>query len=394
MRVSLFILAVLTSANFAHAGYKPQVTAPAVLPPASPGRAASLGPSVATNGPLRFQAPPGMIQKVAGAGGAGSDFMFGGGQPPPAKPTQLKPQSGPTPPVAAPGSARPQITQPTPGQGQPKTPPPSGATGPAGSALDCNIPAGPIAYAIKSPTGAGGRSCGAKSIVVGYKGSFSSLPEGVTGMGYINPRLETPGLKNEFPGNTYAPGDEWNEPVYRDYSSPGAVSYITMQVKHWKEQGRLRRPNKQTCVAVDIDNCDVIGADNYGKVLDVVDDLNRKEPDVQIRVFIKNPQNAGCGRHMRRPVAIGAFMEELTASEFQNLVRSRPNTNQLLLFARGNRRNSGHISLDAIARSGVPNTAVSFDENGSYGSIDRCTYTPNRDPSTIEVGQDGGNTTR
>lgn len=237
---------------------------------------------------------------------------------------------------------------------------------------DCNIAPGPVAYNIGKPEGNGvGGQCRPRSIVVGFDGTFSQLPSGMIGMGYINPRLENRAMAKRFPGQTRVIGDEWNEPVYVDYGSPGAVNYIKYQVEHWKTQGRARG---QKCVAVDVNNCDVIGADSYGKVLDVIDDLNRKQPDVQIRVLVKNPQNGGCGKFLNRSVTIGAFIEEISSRDFERLVQMRNNPNQMLLFARGNNRGKFHISMEAIAAAKVPNSSVSFDSNGSYESINKCTY--------------------
>lgn len=239
---------------------------------------------------------------------------------------------------------------------------------------DCGIEPGPVAYNIGSSTGQGvGRECRPRSVVVGFNGSFANLPPGTVGMGYINPRLEKPSMKNQFPGETRSGGDEWNEPIYKDYSSKGAVDYIAHQVNHWKKEGRKRG---QKCVAVDVDNCDVIKAENYGKVLDTIDRLNRQDPSVQIRVLVKNPQNAGCGQFLKRSVAIGGFMEELSAADADRVDRMRANPNQILVFARGNNRGGGHISMDALDRKRIPNSTVSHDSNGSYNSISRCSYHP------------------
>ncbi len=273
------------------------------------------------------------------------------------------------------------VTQPTPitpTVTEPKVPAISAAR-PAslgGQMSDCEILPGPVAYNIGNPSGTGiGGQCRPRSVVVGFQGGFSSLPQGTTGMGYINPRLENQAMVRQFPGDIRVVGDEFNEPVYLDYGSSAAIKYISYQVDHWKKQGRARIPI-QKCVAVDIDNCDVIGAENYGKVLDVVDKLNREIPDVQIRVLIKNPQKAGCGQYLKRSVAVGAFMEELTPNEFERLKTMRDNPNQIMVYARGNNRKPrGHISMDEIAAAGVPNTTVSFDPNGSYKSITKCTYT-------------------
>ncbi len=259
---------------------------------------------------------------------------------------------------------------------EPGVPPVSGTrpSGPGGQMQDCGIPPGPVAYNIGNPAGTGiGSQCSPRSVVVGFQGSFSSLPRGTVGMGYINPRLENKSMVDRFPGDTRVIGDEWNEPVYRDYGSSAAINYIAYQANHWKKQGAARG---QKCVAVDIDNCDVIGAQNYGKVLDVIDDLNRKNPEVQIRVLVKNPQNEGCGQFLKRSVAVGAFMEELSSSDFERLKVLRANPNQLLVFARGNNRTPrSHISMDAIAEARVSNTTVSFDSDGSYKSINKCTFT-------------------
>lgn len=251
--------------------------------------------------------------------------------------------------------------------------PPTANRGTGGGTMqDCGIQPGPVAYNIGRPNGSGiGQDCRPRSVVVGFQGSFSSLPPGTIGMGYINPRIENRSMLVKFPGSTGSGGDEWDEPIYYDYNSKGAVDYITYQVNHWKAEGRKRG---QKCVAVDVDNCDVIKAGEYGKVLDTIDRLNRQSPDVQIRVLIKNPQNAGCGQHLRRPIAVGAFMEELSQSDFNRLASLRANTNQMMIFARGNNRGAGHISMDAIARSGLPNSTVSFDSNGSYQQVSKCTY--------------------
>lgn len=246
---------------------------------------------------------------------------------------------------------------------------------------DCGIKPGPVAYNIGNSSGTGiAPSCRPQSVVAGFLGSFSKLPDGTTGMGYINPRIENAEMKNKFPGNSYVVGDEWDEPVYYDYNSSAAVNYISHQVRWWKRRGAERG---QSCVAVDVDNCDVIKPGNYKKVLDLIDRLNRENPkDVQIKVFVKNPQNEGCGQFMKHPVAIGAFMEELSASDYHRLAKLRANEDQLMLFAQGNQRNGReHISLERIAQtasSNLPNTAVSFDGNGSYKFIKQCTYAPAR----------------
>lgn len=264
----------------------------------------------------------------------------------------------------------------------PDTRPPTAGGSGGGQMQDCGIESGPVAYNIGNSKGGGiGGECRPRSVVVGFRGSFGNLPRGTTGMGYINPRLENENEAKRFPGNTRVIGDEWNEPVYHDYNSSAAVAYISSQVEHWQKAGRARG---QKCVAVDVDNCDVIGAANYGKVLDTIERLNRGS-DVQIRVLVKNPQNAGCGQFLRRPIAVGAFMEELSRADFRRLLSMR-NPNQMLLFARGNTRGGGHIGMDEIVEARVPNSSVSFDSdhrytpgssgNGNYKHINKCTFTP------------------
>ncbi len=246
-----------------------------------------------------------------------------------------------------------------------------------GRMQDCSIPQGPITYNIGSTNGSGAR-CNAKSIVVGFQGSFRSLPRGVVGMGYINPLLENQQMRSKFganSSNSSMGNARYNETKFHSYANANAKAYIRYQANHWKKMGAARG---QKCVAVDIDNCDVIGSKNYSHVIATINEINRADPaGVKIKVLVKNPQN-GCGNFMKNPDVVGAFIEELSSGELARLKKLRANPDQVLLFAQGDSRGSGHISLQSIANQKIPNTSVSFDRNGMYGSINRCTYTKPR----------------
>lgn len=267
---------------------------------------------------------------------------------------------------------------------------PTAAQGAGGRIQDCALPQGPIAYNIGSSRGTG-VSCNARSIVVGFGGDFNALPRGVTGVGYINPLVENAEMRARFlKGAPSRMGNAiYGEPMFLDYSSQGAQKYIEYQVQHWKKAAQNRRGSPQKCVAVDVNNCDVIGTKNYGHVLDVIDRLNKADPEgVQIRVLVKNPQNSKCRGFMKRSVVIGAFIEEISPSEVNLLTSSvRANPDQVLLFARGNQRGAEHASLASLAARKIPNSSVSFDTNGEYQSVTKCTYAPpvgGRNPESVD----------
>ncbi|MGE4133713.1 MAG: hypothetical protein AB7F86_18900 [Bdellovibrionales bacterium] len=331
--------------------------------------------------------------------------FFMPGMPSGPRPSQ-PPVVEPSIPLSPPARREPPVDdrQPLPDSDQPSRPGQVTRTdGPGGRMQDCGIPPGPIAYNIGSDSGSG-VSCQAKSVVVGFRGSLSSVKKrGQVAMGYINPRLENMREARRFGGSFYHKKDGWNEPVYHDYGSQAAVNYIASQVNHWKDEGAKIG---QSCVAVDVDNCDVVGTENYGKVLDTIDRLNRERPNVQIRVLIKNPQLANCGRYLKRSVAIGAFMEEISPDEVSQVTSMRPNPDQILVFAQGSDRNGEHASLSSIASRSLPNSTVSFDvgrknkkgkwlyRKGSYNEINQCTYQPGGSSARQQVARSEGGAVR
>ncbi len=263
---------------------------------------------------------------------------------------------------------------------KPESPVEQSNTGSTTGASGCDIPAGPIAYNIGSTSGKGVQCKNARSIVVEYMGKFDELammnkknPSAKKfGMGYINPLVETNEISKFGPDKkicfSNTDGSKYCEGKFNDYGSAKAVKYLTTQIKHWKEEGKKL---EQSCVPVDIDNCDGIGTENYQKVMDLVAKLNKEDPKIKVKVFVKNAHEKECQKFLNHPSAIGAFIEEISAKDVNNLVSLRTDPSKILLFAQGSQREAHHESLASISKRGIPNSSVSIGD-GDYNQVNKC----------------------
>lgn len=253
-------------------------------------------------------------------------------------------------------------------------------SGPGGAMMsDCEgFPKGPIAYNIRNKTGSG-VTCNAASVVSGYMGQ---LRKDKFGIGYINPMRES---GDPAPGTILYKCSSCGDGEYRypDYNSQDAVAYVQTQLLHWQRQGIAK---KQSCVPVDIDNCDAIGSANYLKILKQVQKFNN-QPGIETKIMVlnKNPQN-NCN-FFSHPTVIGAFIEEISLADAQKVSKMRSKSEQVLLFAAGSGskaepkngkedpRNENVRKIEK-ANPRIPNASFSYDKGKEYEQVYDCTYNP------------------
>jgi hypothetical protein len=250
----------------------------------------------------------------------------------------------------------------------------------------CNFPKGSFAYQIGTTDGSGVKlTCKPSTIMVGYKGKISGLPKDIFGAGYFSTLIPKDDKENtkKYISISKPSGDGYGSRMFLDYNSKEAKAYVDEQLLHWKEEGILK---KQSCVVVDVDNCDDIGGDNYKIVLDEIEQFNKNNNNggVTIKVLAKNTQLVKCNlgkiNFFTHPAVIGGLIEHGNKTEYKTELSKR-NPNQMLIFASGagtkTSASPGNVYTSKIENTErIPNSAYSYDSGAEYQHVYKCTYKP------------------